>query len=51
MSFLNILTILFVGAKLFDAIDWSWWVVFSPTIFNVVVVCVVILLAAVVKGK
>ena len=50
MSFLNLLTLLFVGAKLFDAIDWSWWVVLSPTLLNVVVVLGFIVFAAV-KGK
>lgn len=30
MGFLEILTIVFVCAKLFGAIAWSWWWVFSP---------------------
>lgn len=29
-SFLTLLTLVFVTAKLFKAIDWSWWWVFSP---------------------
>ena len=28
--FMGLLTLLFVGAKLFGFIDWSWWWVFSP---------------------
>lgn len=32
MGFLNSLTIVFVIAKLFGVIDWSWLLVFSPTI-------------------
>lgn len=27
----NILTIIFVIAKIVGKIDWSWWVVMSPT--------------------
>ena len=30
IGFLDILTLIFVAAKLFGAIDWSWWWVFSP---------------------
>ena len=29
-SFCALLTLIFVIAKLFKAIDWSWWWVFSP---------------------
>ena len=35
MSGLTLLTILFVGLKLTNYIDWSWWWVLSPTIFQV----------------
>jgi hypothetical protein len=30
MKFLSLLTILFVGLKLTNHIDWSWWWVMSP---------------------
>lgn len=30
MGFLELLTALFVALKLFDVIDWSWWLVFAP---------------------
>ena len=49
MGFLNLLTLLFVGAKLFNAIDWSWWIVMSPTLLNVAVVLGFIVFAAI-KG-
>ena len=26
----GLLTILFIGLKLTDNIDWSWWLIFSP---------------------
>lgn len=32
VSFLGLLTIVFVCAKLFGAIAWSWWVVFLPVL-------------------
>lgn len=30
ISFLGLLTILFIGLKLTNYIDWSWWWVLSP---------------------
>ncbi len=30
VSFLGLLTLLFIGLKLSDHIDWSWWWVLSP---------------------
>lgn len=30
IGFVGLLTILFVGLKLTDVIDWSWWWVLSP---------------------
>ena len=35
----SILTIIFVVAKLFGVIDWSWWLVFAPTIVAVTIGC------------
>jgi hypothetical protein len=34
MSFLSLLTLLFIGLKLTDYIDWSWWLVLLPTIIH-----------------
>jgi len=31
-GFLGLLTIVFVIAKIVGFIDWSWWLVFTPTI-------------------
>ena len=31
----SILTLIFVVAKLLGVIDWSWWLVFSPTLIGV----------------
>lgn len=30
VGFLGLLTVLFIGLKLTDYIDWSWWWVLSP---------------------
>ena len=35
LSSLSLLTLLFVGLKLTHYIDWSWWWVLSPTLFQV----------------
>lgn len=32
VGFLGFLTLIFIGAKLFGAIAWSWWWVLSPII-------------------
>jgi len=32
ISTVNALTLLFIGLKLSHNIDWSWWLVLSPTI-------------------
>jgi hypothetical protein len=37
MAFLNILTLIFVAAKLFEVITWSWWLVFLPSVVGIVV--------------
>ena len=36
VNFLGLLTILFIGLKLTDHIDWSWWLVMSPLALNIV---------------
>ena len=35
MGLLNMLLVLFIGLKLTDNIDWSWWLVLSPMILNI----------------
>lgn len=53
LGLLNILTIIFVIAKICGAITWSWWLVLLPTIINVgvtilvwLVILVVVIIAA-----
>ena len=35
VAFPNILTLIFIVAKLFGFVDWSWWLCFTPTILYV----------------
>jgi len=35
IGFFGMLTILFIGLKLTDNVDWSWWWVFSPILFSI----------------
>lgn len=46
IGFCGLLTVLFIGLKLTDYIDWSWWLVLSPMWLPIVVVLVVALAAA-----
>lgn len=51
IGFINLLTLVFVAAKLFEYIDWSWWWVFSPTLISagIVVAVLTTMLAAAVS--
>jgi hypothetical protein len=37
MGFAELLTLLFIGLKLTNCIDWSWWYVLSPTLSSLVI--------------
>lgn len=53
LGLLNILTIIFVIAKICGAITWSWWLVLLPTIINVgltIVVWLVILIVVIIAA-
>ena len=45
--FMGILTLLFVAAKLFGYIDWSWWWVFAPLWIEAAIVLVLVVLLGV----
>jgi hypothetical protein len=47
IGFLGALQILFLGLKLTGAIQWSWWVVMSPLLFQAALaaICISILIA------
>ena len=46
MNFLSVLTILFIGLKLTNVIDWSWWFVMMPLWALPIVIIVLSLIAA-----
>lgn len=48
IGFLSILTIIFVIAKLFGVITWSWLIVFLPTILSILIWLVLIIVAIVI---
>jgi len=43
ISFSGLLTILFIGLKLTNYIDWSWWWVLSPLWIGFVILLVLLL--------
>lgn len=47
IGFFSLLTLIFVIAKIFGYIDWSWLLVFTPTIIGVVLFFAIIILAAI----
>lgn len=46
MMFLEYLTILFIGLKLTNLIDWSWWWVLSPIMVAVALSMVTMLVTS-----
>ena len=51
IGFLGILTLVFVAAKIFGYITWSWWIIFSPILIGTALVIGFILLAALLHVK
>ena len=45
IGFLGMLAILFIGLKLADVIDWSWWWVLSPLWIGFAIIAVIIVIA------
>ncbi|GGP16271.1 hypothetical protein [Oceanobacillus neutriphilus] len=45
ISFVSLLTILFIGLKLTSRIDWSWWWVLSPVWIGFSLSAIVFLIA------
>jgi hypothetical protein len=41
MGFLEVITVVFVVAKLMGVIDWSWWLVLLPTLIEGALVIVI----------
>ena len=57
IGFLDALTLLFVALKLCHVIDWSWWWVLSPVLFQfglvaiVLVIFLIVLIVKVIAGR
>jgi hypothetical protein len=51
MKFEHYLTLLFIGLKLSHQIDWSWWYIFSPMIFLIMLWLLTFILSVIVKTK
>ena len=47
MNLFSMLTVVFIVLKLTDVIDWSWWLVVSPTLFTITMFIVIIVIAAI----
>ncbi len=47
IGFCGMLTILFIGLKLTDNIDWSWWYVLSPTLIPLSLLVLILSVAGV----
>ncbi len=48
ISFTGALTILFIGLKLCNVINWSWWWVLSPIWISLLIVILIIAILAIV---
>lgn len=42
IGFLDLLTLVFVIGKVFEYLDWSWWLVMSPVIIRVVLTFIIL---------
>jgi hypothetical protein len=47
IGFAGMLTILFIGLKLTNYIDWSWWWVVSPVLISTVLILSFIILSVI----
>lgn len=46
----SILTIIFIIAKIFGYIEWSWWLVFLPTILSIGIGLIFGIVVGVIEG-
>lgn len=47
IGFFSLLTVIFVIAKIFGYIDWSWLLVFTPTIVGFILFIAIVVFAAI----
>ena len=50
LTFLDGLTLVFIGLKLAKVIDWSWWWVFSPMWIPIVLILIIAFFAWIING-
>lgn len=50
MGFFEILTIIFVLLKVFDLVQWCWWIVFLPEIIAFVIHIVLVIVYAILNN-
>lgn len=48
LSFLNMLTLIFVIAKVLGLVTFSWWLVFMPTLIQFALVILVLIVALII---
>ncbi len=48
VSFAGLLTVLFIGLKLTNTIDWTWFWVLSPVIFSAILIVLILIIAGIV---
>ena len=51
IGFTGMLTILFIGLKLTNVIDWSWWWVLSPPLIGLVLGVTLITIGVLIEKK
>lgn len=51
VGFLGVLTIVFIVLKLTHVINWSWWLVLSPSLLSVAIIVVYAIVIAVLNSK
>ena len=49
VSFLNILTFIFIILKVMGVIEWSWWLVLAPTLVPIGIVGLIIIVAGIIS--
>ena len=51
IGFVGALQILFIALKLLNKIDWSWWLVWSPTWISTLIVILVIVIVVIITRR
>ena len=51
IGFFGLLQLIFITLKVLNLIDWSWWMVFSPTWFSIAIVILAIIVLVIFDRK